>query len=42
MFPLQIVSDRETGKSKGYAFVLYNDFDAMNKALDEVNGIQMG
>jgi len=38
----RIVNDRETGKSKGFAFVEMNDNDAAQKAIDSLNGSEFG
>ncbi|RHJ90344.1 RNA recognition motif domain-containing protein [Parabacteroides bouchesdurhonensis] len=34
---VKIIKDRETGKSKGFAFVEMPDDDAAKKAIDELN-----
>jgi len=33
----QIARDPQTGESKGYGFVSYNDFDASDAALEALN-----
>ena len=38
----RIVMDRETGKSKGFAFVEMGDNDAAQKAIDSLNGSDFG
>ena len=35
---VKLITDRETGRSKGFAFVTMNDDDAANKAIEELNG----
>lgn len=37
----QVIQDNITGRSKGYAFVEFAEFAAMDKAMDEV-GYQAG
>ncbi|KAK8938517.1 Splicing factor U2af large subunit A [Platanthera zijinensis] len=37
-----LVKDRETGNSKGYAFCVYQDFVVTNIACASLNGIKMG
>ena len=37
-----IVTDRETGQARGFAFVEMSDDDAALKAVNELNGSQMG
>ena len=32
-----VVSDRETGVSKGFGFVTYDSIDAANKAMQQMN-----
>ena len=36
----KIIKDRETGKSKGFAFVEMADDAAANKAIEELNGAE--
>ena len=36
----KIIKDRETGKSKGYAFVEMADDAAATKAIEELNGAE--
>src|SRR5689334_11741901 len=38
---VQIVTDRDTGRSRGFAFVEMADDDAGNKAIDAVNGKEL-
>ncbi len=33
-----IVNDRETGRSRGFAFVTMSDDDAARKAIEQING----
>ena len=35
--PRQIARDPQTGESKGYGFISYNDFDASDAALEALN-----
>jgi len=35
---LKLITDRETGKSRGFAFVEFSDKEAGNKAIKEFNG----
>lgn len=35
---LKLITDRDTGKSRGFAFVEYADKDSANKAIKEYNG----
>ena len=32
-----VISDRETGVSKGFGFVTYDSIDAANKAMQQMN-----
>jgi len=34
----KIINDRETGRSRGFGFVTFSSADAMNKAIEEMNG----
>ena len=36
----KVIKDRETGKSKGFAFVEMTDDDAAKKAIEELNGAE--
>ena len=38
----QIVTDRDTGRSKGFAFVQMADDDAAEKAIAQLNGTEIG
>ena len=38
----KIITDRETGRSKGFGFVEMADDDAGNKAIEEMNGKEIG
>ena len=37
-----IISDRHSGRSKGFGFVTMNDADEANKAIEAMNGSEMG
>ncbi len=37
-----VITDRETGRSRGFGFVEMNDEAAANKAIAELNGKDMG
>ncbi|MDL2213017.1 RNA-binding protein [Bacteroides sp. OttesenSCG-928-E20] len=37
----KVVTDRETGRSKGYGFVEMDDEEAGNKAIEELNGAEV-
>jgi RNA recognition motif-containing protein len=37
-----IISDRDSGRSKGFGFVTMNDADEGNKAIEGMNGAEMG
>ena len=39
---VKIVYDRATGRSKGFAFVTMDDKDAGNKAIEELDGADVG
>ena len=39
---VNIITDRETGRSKGFAFVVMADEDSANKAISQMNGSQLG
>ncbi|HEY4160786.1 MAG TPA: RNA-binding protein [Candidatus Saccharimonadales bacterium] len=34
----KVIMDRETGRSKGFGFVEFNDDDAAKAAIDKLNG----
>ena len=36
----RIITDRQTGRSKGYGFVEMEDDEAANKAISELNGVE--
>jgi len=38
---IQIITDRDTGRSKGFAFVQMNDDDAATKAIERFNGMEV-
>ena len=35
---VKLITDRETGRAKGFGFVTMNDDAAANKAIEELNG----
>ena len=37
-----IISDRDSGRSKGFGFVTMNDADEAKKAIEAMNGSDMG
>lgn len=37
----KIIMDRETGRSKGFGFVEMTDDEAGNKAIEELNGVEI-
>ena len=37
---VKVIKDRETGKSKGFAFVEMNNDTEGQKAIDELNGVE--
>lgn len=39
---LRLIMDRETGRSKGFAFVSFEDQVAAEKAINEMNGKELG
>ena len=39
---VKIISDRETGRSKGFGFVKMTDDDAGATAIEEMNGKEIG
>ncbi len=38
----KIITDRDTGRSKGFGFVEMNDNDAAKKAIEELNQAELG
>ena len=39
---VQIITDRDTGRSKGFGFVQMVDDDAAEKAIEQLNGKEVG
>jgi RNA recognition motif-containing protein len=39
---VSIISDRDSGRSKGFGFVTMNDADEANKAIEAMNGTDLG
>jgi len=39
---VSIISDRDSGRSKGFGFVTMNDDAEANKAIEGMNGTEMG
>jgi len=39
---VSIITDRETGRSKGFGFVVMSEEDAADKAIAGLNGAQLG
>jgi len=37
----KVITDRETGRSRGFGFVTFSDDDAAQKAVQEMNGQQL-
>jgi len=37
-----VVRDRATGRSRGFGFVTFNDDEAASKAINELNGKEIG
>jgi len=38
----KVITDRDTGRSKGFGFVEFNDDDAARKAMSSMNGAELG
>lgn len=38
---IQLISDTETGRSKGYGFITYHNADDAKKALEQLNGFEL-
>ena len=34
----KVISDRDTGRSRGFGFVTYNDADSATRAIEELDG----
>src|ERR1041384_6725650 len=39
---VKVITDRETGRSKGFGFVEMNDNEAAKKAIEELNEAELG
>ena len=39
---VSIIKDRETGRPRGFGFVEYTTADAVNKAINDLNGREFG
>lgn len=37
----KVITDRDSGRSRGFGFVTFTDEDAGNKAIEEMNGTQL-
>jgi len=37
---VKIITDRETGRARGFGFVTMNDEDEANRAIAELNGVE--
>jgi RNA recognition motif-containing protein len=37
----KVITDRETGRSRGFGFVTYNNADDANKAMEAMNGASL-
>jgi len=37
----RVITDRETGRSRGFGFVTYNDADSATRAIEELDGSQL-
>ena len=37
----KVITDRDTGRSRGFGFVSFNDDDAATRAMDEMNGTEL-
>jgi cold-inducible RNA-binding protein len=38
----KVITDRDSGRSKGFGFVEMNDNEAAKKAIEELNGAELG
>jgi len=38
---IELIKDTETGRSKGYGFVMFHDSESAKKALDQLNGLEL-
>ncbi len=39
---VKLITDRETGRSRGFGFVEFSSEDSANKAIEELNGKDVG
>lgn len=37
----KVITDRETGRSRGFGFVTFETADAANRAIEEMNGVEL-
>ena len=37
----RVITDRDTGRSRGFGFVTFNDGDSVNKAIEEMDGTNL-
>ena len=37
----KVITDRDTGRSRGFGFVTFNDDEAADKAIQEMDGFQL-
>ncbi|MCF6767428.1 RNA-binding protein [Thiotrichales bacterium 19S11-10] len=38
---IKLITDRETGRSKGFAFITYFSSDECNEAIQQANGVEL-
>ncbi len=37
----KVITERDTGRSRGFGFVTFQDDDSAQKAIDEMNGVEL-